>query len=242
MERISRAELAVAALVAAVLVVLVGIEPDIVQAPFENGRTVAFTFGGTALAGVALVVMLHLRVPPAVRVPVLLVPFVIVNWWLLSPFFVDDVVDEEFVTSIAEQQATTPPTTAASTDDAATTTVAATVQDGPVLLGAGSFVGLAGHSGSGDAGVFRNPDGSQVVRFEHFDIENGPDLEVYVVPGADQVSLAGGSIHLGALKGNVGDQTYEIPAGSELTPGAWTILVWCEAFRVEFVGATVVLN
>ena len=48
-----------------------------------------------------------------------------------------------------------------------------------------------------------------------------------------------GSIHLGALKGNVGDQTYELPPGTELAPGAYTALVWCEAFSVEFVGATV---
>jgi hypothetical protein len=109
-----------------------------------------------------------------------------------------------------------------------------------VLLGAGQFVGLAGHSGTGDAGIFRNPDGSLVLRFENFDIENGPDLEVYLVPGADQTSLTEGSIALGALEGNIGDQNYELPAGTELAPGAYTALVWCEAFSVEFVGATIV--
>jgi hypothetical protein len=110
-----------------------------------------------------------------------------------------------------------------------------------VLLGAGQFVGLAGHSGTGDAGIFRNPDGSLVLRFENFDIENGPDLEVYLVPGPDQTSLAEGSIALGALEGNIGDQNYELPAGTELAPGAYTALVWCEAFSVEFVGATIVI-
>ena len=112
---------------------------------------------------------------------------------------------------------------------------------GPVLLGAGQFVGLAGHDGTGDAGLFENPDGSLVLRFENFDIENGPDLEVYLVPGADQVSLPDGSIHLGALKGNIGDQNYELPPGTELPPGSYTALVWCEAFSVEFVGATVTI-
>ncbi|MFA9564148.1 MAG: DM13 domain-containing protein, partial [Acidimicrobiales bacterium] len=111
---------------------------------------------------------------------------------------------------------------------------------GPVLLGAGQFVGLAGHSGTGDAGIFQNPDGSLVLRFENFDIENGPDLEVYLVPGPDQTSLTEGSIHLGALKGNIGDQNYELPPGTDLAPGAYTALVWCEAFSVEFVGATIV--
>jgi len=110
---------------------------------------------------------------------------------------------------------------------------------GPVLLGAGSFVGLAGHDGTGDAGLFQSPDGSLILRFENFDIENGPDLEVYLVPGADQVDLAAGSIHLGALQGNIGDQNYEFPPGTELPPGPYTALVWCEAFGVEFVGATI---
>ena len=110
-----------------------------------------------------------------------------------------------------------------------------------MLVGAGQFVGLAGHSGTGDAGLFQNPDGSLVLRFENFDIENGPDLEVYLVPGADQTALADGSIHLGALKGNVGDQNYQLPPGTELAPGAYTALVWCEAFSVEFVGATIVV-
>ena len=274
--RITRLEVMVAAGIAAILLLLVAIEPDILEAPFENSNTILFTVGGTVLAGLAFVVMLWLRVPPIVRVLVLVVPLVIVNWWLLSPYFIDDVVDEEFSTSIAaqvvEDPAPAPAATAvapaaepATEADATTVTAAPAVEPpaagdapadgaptaatedppppaeptGPVLLGAGQFVGLAGHDGTGDAGIFRNPDGSLILRFENFDIENGPDLEVYLVPGADQVDLAEGSIHLGALKGNIGDQNYELPAGTDLGSGPWTALVWCEAFSVEFVGATI---
>ncbi len=284
--RITRFEIMVGALIAAVMLVLVVIEPNILEAPFENERTMLFTFGGTALAALAFVAMLRLRVPPVVRVIVLAVPFVIVNWWLISPYFIDDRVDENFSTSISEQVATAtdapapavdapapavdPPAPAVdlatpevTPDDPATTPSQSAVEDesapaqpsaaaapteeeprplppsGPVLLGAGQFVGLAGHSGSGDAGIFQNPDGSLVLRFENFDIENGPDLEVYLVAGPDQTSVPEGSIHLGPLKGNIGDQNYELPAGTELAPGAYTALVWCEAFSVEFAGATV---
>jgi hypothetical protein len=229
------------------------------------------------LAALAFVAMLWFRVPPIIRVIVLVVPFAIVTWWLISPYFVDDVVDEAFSSSIAEQlvapddsPVVVPPPEAPAAEapvaeapvtssdpvvdeapepgDAAAPPAAPTEQDappptasGPVLLGAGQFVGLAGHSGTGDAGIFQNPDGSLVLRFENFDIENGPDLEVYLVPGADQVSLPDGSVHLGPLKGNIGDQNYELPAGTELAPGAYTALVWCEAFSVEFVGATIVV-
>ena len=247
--RVTKGEWAVVGIVAVVLLVLVLVEPDILGAPFENERTVAFTFGGTLLAAAALVVMLRFEVAPVVRVAVLVVPFAAVNWWLLSPFFVDDVVDETFATSIAaeldgrdEPATSTTGSTAATAPAAPAEPVEATEPSGPVLLAAGSFVGLAGHSGTGDAGIFENPDGSHALRFEEFDIENGPDLEVYLVPGADQTSLAAGSIHLGALKGNVGDQTYALPAGTELPPGSYTALVWCEAFSVEFVGATLTIG
>jgi hypothetical protein len=269
--RITRLEIIVGAVIAVVMLSLVVIEPDILEAPFENALTVLFTFGGAALAAIAFVAMLRLRVPAVVRVVVLVVPFVIVNWWLISPYFVADVVDEGFSASISEQLGTADETPAAPVTPAApeaeeesTTGSAPPATDapqptepaageepvreesspplppsGPVLLGAGQFVGLAGHSGTGDAGIFRNPDGSLVLRFENFDIQNGPDLEVYLVPGPDQTSLPEGSIHLGPLKGNIGDQNYELPPGTELVPGAYTVLVWCEAFSVEFVGATI---
>jgi hypothetical protein len=270
--RITRLEIIVGAVIAVVMLLLVVIEPDILEAPFENARTLLFTFGGTALGAIAFVAMLRFQVPPVVRVVVLVVPFVIVNWWLISPYFVDDVVDEVFSASISDQldtadetpatpttsvalptssvaldageeptTTTAPPATEApqTTAPTPTETTAPPPSSGPVLLGAGQFVGLAGHSGTGDAGIFENPDGSLVLRFESFDIQNGPDLEVYIVPGADQVSLSEGSIHLGPLKGNIGDQNYELPPGTELAPGAYTALVWCEAFSVEFVGATI---
>jgi hypothetical protein len=259
----------VGAVIAAVMLLLVLVEPDILEAPFENERTLLFTFGGTVLAAIAFVAMLRFGVPPVVRLIVLVVPFVIVNWWLISPYFIDDTVDEGFSTSISQQLGaadetpvipatpevadesatdsdppsteSSPPTTAESVPEepSATDAEPAPPPSGPVLLGAGEFVGLAGHSGTGDAGLFQNSDGSLVLRFENFDIQNGPDLEVYLVPGPEQTSLAEGSIHLGALKGNVGDQNYELPPGTELAPGTYTALVWCEAFSVEFVGATI---
>jgi Electron transfer DM13 len=250
--RITRSEWIIGGLVGALMLVLVVLEPDILEAPLENSRTILFTVGGTIAAAVVLVVMLRFNIPAVVRILVLGVPFAIVSWWLISPYFRDDVVDEQFSTSIAAQldegnEPATPDPTVAPPDGAPSDTAGSEEPVGapsaaPVLLGAGRFVGLAGHSGTGDAGIFQNPDGSYVLRFENFDIENGPDLEVYLVPGTDQTSLAPGSIHLGGLKGNVGDQTYDLPAGTDLAVGPYTALVWCEAFSVEFVGATLTIN
>ncbi|NNC75122.1 MAG: hypothetical protein HKN93_06375, partial [Acidimicrobiia bacterium] len=80
--RISRLEVIVAGVIAVILLALVLIEPEILEAPFENWQTLLFTFGGTVLAAVAFIVMIRMRVPAIARVIVLLVPFAIVNWWL----------------------------------------------------------------------------------------------------------------------------------------------------------------
>lgn len=249
--RISRLEWMAATAAALVLAGLVVAEPDVLGAPVENARTVLFTLGGTVLAAIALVVMVRRRVPPVVRLLVLGVPFVATSWWLLAPFFRDTVVDEAFETSIAAAAEGTTTTTApvgpAGPDPSTLpgdppTTPTVPPPTGPRLLGAGSFVGLAGHEGSGDAGFFELPDGSLVLRLERFDIQNGPDLRLYVVPGGEQVSPGDGTIDLGRLRGNVGDQTYDLPPGTSLDPGDWTVLVWCDAFSVEFVASTVTLT
>ena len=244
---VSRLEIAAASVYAIALVVLLAVEPDILQAPFESPRAVAATFGGTLLAAGALAVMIRLGVPPVVRLLVIGVPVVVVSWWLLEPFFVDDVVDETFSTSIAAELGG-PSTTASSVPDVAVapaapsaTAPAPTAPPAPAtpqLLGSGAFVGLAGHDGTGDAGIFRLDDASLVLRLENLDIDNGPDLELYLVPGDNSYEPGDGALHLGALKGNVGNQTYDIPREFAVSPGPWTVLVWCEAFTVEFVGAS----
>jgi uncharacterized protein YndB with AHSA1/START domain len=43
---------------------------------------------------------------------------------------------------------------------------------------------------------------------------------------------ANGSIDLGALKGNRGDQQYELPRRAALA--GRTVVIWCRAFRAPF--------
>ena len=81
-----------------------------------------------------------------------------------------------------------------------------------------------------------------MLRLESLDIQNGPDLRLYVVPGTDQTSPSDDSLYLGELRGNIGNQTYDLPVDFSPTPGDWTVLVWCEAFSVEFVAATVTVT
>ena len=74
LRRIARIEVIVAVTGVVGAVVLVAIEPNVLEAPFENANTVLFTFGGTLLAVATFVAMLWFRVPPVVRIVVLAVP------------------------------------------------------------------------------------------------------------------------------------------------------------------------
>lgn len=101
---------------------------------------------------------------------------------------------------------------------------------GPVEISRGSFVGLDSHAATGDAAIYDLGGGMRIVRLEEVDLQRVPDPFVYLVPGADQTGPADGSVNLGRLTGNVGNSNYTIPADIDLASGAWTVLVWCEAF------------
>lgn len=74
--------------------------------------------------------MLWGRVPPVVRLVVLGIPFVLVNLWLLSPYFVDDVITEEFSVSISSLLAAGATTDAAPAPAAAVEPANETAADG----------------------------------------------------------------------------------------------------------------
>ncbi|MGD9793285.1 MAG: DM13 domain-containing protein [Acidimicrobiia bacterium] len=98
----------------------------------------------------------------------------------------------------------------------------------------GSFTSLA-HDTSGIAKIL--DDGTRrVLRFEQFTTSNGPDLNVYLVKGP------GGSpddgVDLGNLKGNIGDQNYEIGGDVDLAVYD-TVVIWCVRFSSAFGEATV---
>lgn len=110
---------------------------------------------------------------------------------------------------------------------------------GPVLITAGEFHAVE-HQGSGAALVYQQPDGSYVLRLENFDVENGPDLFVYVVaaPDSDDVATveAAGFLNAGKLKGNQGNQTYQLPVDFDPTMHR-SITIWCQRFSANFITA-----
>lgn len=99
----------------------------------------------------------------------------------------------------------------------------------------GSFSGRA-HPTSGRAIVLNDGTEQRFLRFEDFETDNGPDLNVYLSAApAEGPSGAFDDdfIDLGDLKGNVGPQNYEIPPGVDLGRYS-TVVIWCVRFSVAF--------
>ena len=100
------------------------------------------------------------------------------------------------------------------------------------LMDADSF-----HKGSGAATIYRGPDGSYLLRLEDLAVTNGPDLHVILSPHASPKSRnevhAPGYIDWGKLKGNRGNQNYEIPDGVDIT-AFQSVVIYCKPFSVVF--------
>lgn len=110
---------------------------------------------------------------------------------------------------------------------------------GPAMVSSGKFHAVA-HPGAGEAVVYRRDEGSHVLRLENLDIFNGPALYVYAIAAEDATDsttvLDADILDLGPLKGNRGDQTYELPV--RFDPEKYrAISVWCRRFSVNFATA-----
>ena len=107
------------------------------------------------------------------------------------------------------------------------------------LLASGNFHGVA-HEGMGRAAIYRMPDGTRTLRFTDFQTSNGPDVQVYLVAAPDATDsdtvTKAGFLHVAALKGNVGDQNYTIPADVDLSKYQ-AVTIWCRRFGVNFATA-----
>ena len=88
------------------------------------------------------------------------------------------------------------------------------------------------HETNGMAKVVRLADGRRFLTLTSFATSAGPDLRVRLVLGDTSNGGASGSIDLGALKGNRGDQQYELPRRATLS--GRTVVIWCRAFSAPF--------
>lgn len=165
-----------------------------------------------------------------VAVAALAIAALVFKPWLL---FVDVAVDDTLPTlapvpsaSSTEPDATPDPEPAA-----------------PVQLAGGELISHE-HETSGTVRIIENPDGTRVLTLENLSTSNGPDVHVWlatapVVPGQDGWFAAddGVWVDLGLMKGNLGNQVYDIPAEVDLAAFP-SVYLWCAQFAVSFGAAS----
>jgi hypothetical protein len=102
----------------------------------------------------------------------------------------------------------------------------------------GDFVDESRYTTSGQAVVLGNGTGQRFLRFEEFATDNGPDLNVYLVNSS--TGDVSDYIDLGDLRGNIGEQNYEIPTDVDLEVYD-QVVIWCVRFGVAFGSASLAM-
>ena len=180
------------------------------------------------------------------------------GWFFVSPLFIDEQVDEPLSFVLADgtfdidKVMAMPEAERLGMKEEIMDAAAAmpdhpseeAMPDAPRVVASGEFMDAdAVHKGRGTASVYALPDGNSVVRFEDFRTTNGPALVVYLAnhpspTTADEVT-DGGFVNLGKLKGNVGNQNYEVPEGVDISEYG-SVVIWCELFGVLFSPAALI--
>ncbi|GAA3546547.1 DM13 domain-containing protein [Kribbella ginsengisoli] len=118
-------------------------------------------------------------------------------------------------------------------------TPSATRPKTPRRLTSGTFISHE-HKTTGTAAILELPDGSRVLRLEALDTSDGPDLEVWLSDAKVLDGKRGWHVFddgryrsLGQLKGNQGNQNYEIPKDVDLK-ALTSVSIWCNRFNVSF--------
>ena len=186
-----------------------------------------------------------------------LIVFAAISWWLASPLFDEgERVEEELGFQVAGTATTPTPTqapaataTADASDDAtptptATTTAATATPEATQATGTGELIAMGEligsdsfHTASGQVLLVRGPDGEVILRFQDFEVRNGPDLFIYLTPDPDGDVHVDGAINLSEIKATSGSVNYDVPL--DVDPDSFrSAVVYCRAFSVIFATAT----
>ncbi|WP_373861521.1 DM13 domain-containing protein [Micromonospora saelicesensis] len=155
-------------------------------------------------------------------------------WKLFTDTYVDEAIPRVATTSAAPIPASATP----ESSTPAPATPAATPAANEILT-AGEFV-THEHRTTGTAEIHRLADGRHQLVIRDLNTSNGPDLRVWLT---DQPVIRGTAgwrvfddgewVELAKLKGNKGNQVYELPASVE--PGDFrSVSIWCKRFAVSF--------
>jgi hypothetical protein len=141
------------------------------------------------------------------------VPALVVAWWAFRPekLFINQKVSEAAPAALSSE---------------------------PEPLYTGKLEGKI-HQTSGRATIYKNKDGKEYLRFSDFTTSNGPDVHVVLVRAEDKAleqEIVKGDlehVELGTLKGNQGDQNYDLPGNVDLNQYQ-AVAIYCERFHAIF--------
>lgn len=141
------------------------------------------------------------------------IPVVVGLWWAFRPekLWVNQKVSEAAPASLASE---------------------------PEALFTGKLEGKA-HETSGRATIYKDSSGKEYLRLSDFATSNGPDVHVLLVRAEDpalQKNIVAGDldhVELGTLKGNQGDQNYDVPGAADLEKYQ-AVAIYCERFHAIF--------
>ena len=153
---------------------------------------------------------------------IILVPFL---WYLAYPLFIDKTVNEELLINPNNQDEQI------QNDEVQEEIVQSLLKYQGEFMGADSF-----HKVKGSAKILKI-DNKNYLSLENFESTNGPDLKVYLSEDLNAESY----VSLGDLKGNIGNQNYQIPNNTDLEKYQY-VLIWCEQFSVLFGSAELKSN
>ena len=95
------------------------------------------------------------------------------------------------------------------------------------------------HPTTGRATVYKDGSGKAYLRLTDFATSNGPDVHVVLTraqqPALSKILVPGDLdyVELGSLKGNQGDQNYDVPASTDLEKYQ-AVAIYCERFHAIF--------
>jgi Electron transfer DM13 len=208
--------------VIAIVVAGIWVSGGLITNDFGLAMALSAAWMGVAAAACLAIGWRH----PGLRIPVIgayLLTATVAGVYLGRSTLFDDVVNERVVR-------VAPPVSEGTSRDRRTE------RPQNVLLRRGRFEPVA-HPAHGTATTIRTAAGERVLTLTDFEVDNGPDLRVYLVAGAARdESEVDDFEDLGALKGNKGNQQYELPRGLDLERYT-TVVVWCRAFSVNFARA-----
>jgi hypothetical protein len=163
------------------------------------------------------------------------------GWYLGSPLFLSSSIDEPAPIVAARATASpdahpgSPGISSSPSPDGPESPAVSQPSASDVSERTGSFTGADEfHFGQGIAILIETAPGTFAVRLEDFSVRNGPDLYVYLSPSVD--GYVDGSVELGRLKADTGDQNYEVPPGTDIS-SARSVVIWCKQFAVLFATA-----